>query len=133
MEKKLQCRALRLVFNDFNNFYEAFLEKVNMPTLFISRIILIAMEIFKILHKLTPVYKWTPVYLQDLVCYKNSVYSFRYENLVDLPRVRTTKFGKSTVCYEAAVAWNSLPNELRKVEDFHMAKIVSLTLHTHCR
>ena len=43
---------------------------------------------------------------------------FRYDNLIDLPRVRTTKYGKSTFCYEAAVVLNILPNELRKVEDF---------------
>ena len=34
-----------------------------------------------------------------------------------MPRVRTTKYGKSTFVYEAAGVWNSLPNELQKVED----------------
>ena len=110
--EKLQYRALRLVFNDFDSSYETLLERVNMPTLHISRIRLIAVETFKILHKMSP------VYLQDLLSYKNSIYSFRYDNLVDVPRVRTTKYGKSSFCYEAAGVWNSLPNDLRKVEDF---------------
>ena len=83
-----------------------------MSTLHVSRIRLIAIESFKILHKMTT------VYLQDVISYKNSAYSFRYDNLVDVPRVRTTKSGKSTFRYEAAGVWNSLPNELRKVEDF---------------
>ena len=83
-----------------------------MPTLHISRIRLIAIETFKILHKLSL------VYLHDLVSYKESSYSFRYDNLVDLPRARTTRYGKSTFCHEAAGVWNSLPNELRKVKDF---------------
>ena len=107
--EKLQYRALRLVFNDFSSSYEALLEKANMPTLHIGRIRLIATETFKILHKLSP------VYLHDLVSYKESSYSFRYDSL---PRVRTTRYGKSTFCYEAAGVWNRLPNELRKVEDF---------------
>ena len=110
--KKLQYRALRLVFNDFDSSYETLLERVNMPTLHISRIRLIAVETFKILHKMSP------VYLQDLLSYKNSIYSFRYDNLVDVPRVRTTKYGKSSFCYEAAGVWNSLLNDLHKVEDF---------------
>ena len=76
------------------------------------RIRLLAIETFKILHKMTP------MYLQDLVSHKTCTYSFRYDNLIDLPRVRTTKYGKSSFCYEAAAVWNSLPNELRKVEDF---------------
>ena len=42
--EKLQYRALRLVFNDFDSSYETLLERVNMPTLHISRIILIAVE-----------------------------------------------------------------------------------------
>ena len=88
--EKLQYRALRLVFNDFDSSYETLLERVNMPTLHISRIRLIAVETFKILHKMSP------VYLQDLLSYKNSIYSFRYDNLVDVPRVRTTKYGKSS-------------------------------------
>ena len=110
--EKLQFRALRLVFNDFSSSYETLLEKVNMPSLHKSRIRLIAMETFKILHKLTP------AYLHDLVTYIESRYSFRYDNLADLPRVRTARHGKSTFRYEAATVWNSLPNELRKVEDF---------------
>ena len=110
--EKLQYRALHLVYNDFSSSYEALLEKANMLTLHISRIRLIAIETFKILHKLSP------VYLHDLVSYKEPSYSFKYDNLVDLPRVRTTRHGKSTFCYEAAGLWNSLPNELRKVEDF---------------
>ena len=73
-----------------------------------TRIRLIAIETFKILHKLTP------AYLHDQVTYKESRYSFRYDNLADLPRVRTTRHGKSTFRYEAATVWNSLPNELRK-------------------
>ena len=110
--EKLQYRALRLVFNDFESSYETLLERVNMPSLHVNRIRLIATESFKILHKMTP------LYLQDLLSYKNSAYSFRYDNLIDVPRVRTTKNGKSTFRYEAAGVWNSLPNELRKVEDF---------------
>ena len=110
--EKLQYRALRLVFSDFNSSYEALLERANMPTLHVNRIRLIAIETFRILHKMSP------VYLHDLVSYKELNYSFRYDNLADVPRVSTTRYGKSTFSYEAAVVWNSLPNELRKVEDF---------------
>ena len=121
--EKLQYRALRLVFNDFTSSYEALLERANMPTLNISRIRLMAIETFKILHKMTP------IYLHDLVSYKESNYSFRYEKVADIPRVRTTRYGKSTFSYEAAVVWNSLPNELRKVEDFGEFRRL---VHTWC-
>ena len=54
-----------------------------MPTLNISRIRLMAIETFKIL------YKMKPLYLHDLVCYKESNYSFRYEKVAGILRVRT--------------------------------------------
>ena len=110
--EKLQYKVLWLVFNDFDSSYETLRERVNMPTLHISRIRLIAVETFKILHKMSP------VYLQDLLSYKNSIYSFRYDNLVDVPRVRTTKYSKYYFCYEAAGVWHSFLYDLRKVENF---------------
>ena len=84
--EKLQYRAMRLVFNDFDSSYKFLLEKVNMPTLHVSRIRLMAIETFKIVHKMSP------VDLHNLLSYKNCTYSFRYDNLVDVPRVRTTKY-----------------------------------------
>ena len=44
------------------------------------------LEYFKILHKLSP-----PC-LNDLVVLKNSKYSFRYSNIVEIPRVKTTYY-----------------------------------------
>ena len=54
------------------------LSKANMPTLHVS----MAIETFKILYKISP------VYLHDFISFKNTNNSFRYENLLDVPRVR---------------------------------------------
>ena len=63
-----------------------------MPTLHISRLRSMAIEVFEILHGISP------KYLKDLVCFKSSNY-FRYENLFETPRPRTTKYGKATFRY----------------------------------
>ena len=94
--KRLPYMALRLVFTYFDSSY-ALIERVNIPTLHISRKRLITIATFMILHKMPP------VYLMDLLSYKKSMYSFRYDNIVDVPRVFTTKYGKSSFCYEAMV------------------------------
>lgn len=65
-----------------------------------------AIETFKILHRIAP-----PC-LDNMVHFKNSNYSFRYSNIVDIPRVRTT-FGKRAFRYSAAVIWNDLPEDIR--------------------
>ena len=83
-----------------------------MPALHLSRIRTMAIEVFKIL------YKTSPKYLHDLIPFKNTNYSFRYENLADVPSVRTNRYGKATVRFEAAQLWNSLPNYIRATGEF---------------
>ena len=83
-----------------------------MPTLHISRIRTMAIEAFKIL------YRASPKYLHDFVSFKNTNYSFRYENLVDLPSVRTSRYSKAIFRFEAAQLWNSLPNYIRATGEF---------------
>jgi hypothetical protein len=60
----------------------------------------IALETFKIIHKKSP------LFLQDLVTIKNNIYNFRYINTADIPRRRTTKYGKNSLRYKAARLWN---------------------------
>ena len=60
-----------------------------------------AIEYFKIL------YKMSPKYIHDLFSFKNTNYSFRYENLVNVPRVSTSRYSKATFHYEAAQLWNT--------------------------
>ena len=64
-----------------------------------------AIETFRFLHKMSP------VNVHDFfLCFKNSTYSFRYDNLVDVPIVRT----QSTV----KLLFATRPNNLRKVDGF---------------
>ena len=69
-------RALRLVYNDFISSYEDLLKKANMNTLQITRIRKIAIETIKILNNMSP------SYILDLVKFKNTNYSFRYQILL---------------------------------------------------
>ena len=83
-----------------------------MKTLQITRIQKIAIETFKILNNLSP------SYILDLEKFRNTNYSFRYQNLAELPRVNTESYGRKSFRYEAAHIWNSLPNALRTTTDF---------------
>jgi hypothetical protein len=77
----------------------------------------IALETFKIIHKKSP------LFLQDLVTIKNNIYNFRYIlNTADIPRPRTTKYGKNSFRYEAAISWNTLSSEVRNMSSFDQFK-----------
>ena len=62
-----------------------------MPSLKVRRLRSIAIETFKIIHK------ESPIYLHDLVNIKKHNYSFRYENTVDVPSVKTTRYGLKSI------------------------------------
>jgi hypothetical protein len=66
-----------------------------------------ALECFNILYKLSL------RCLNDLVVLMNSKYSFRYSNIVEVPRVKTTTYCKNSFKYTAAVLWNDLPDDFR--------------------
>ena len=97
------------MYEDFDSSYEELLDKAKIPTLHVRRLRTMALEAFKILNNISP-----PV-LSNLVKLRyNSAYNFRYNNILQVSRVRTTKFGKKSLSYAVAVLWNSFPDEFRK-------------------
>ena len=116
--EKIQQRALRFVYDDFQNSYEFLLEKSKLPSLKTCRMRTIALETFKIINKKGH------LFIQDLVIIKNNSYNFRHTHTgtAEAPRPRTSNYGKKSFRYEAAQVWNSLPNEARIMTSFDQFK-----------
>ncbi|SMN17588.1 hypothetical protein CRYPA_887 [uncultured Candidatus Thioglobus sp.] len=106
--EKIQERALRFIYEDYENTYENLLKKSKLPSLKIRRLRTIAVETFKIIHK------QSPSYLHDLISIKDQKYNFRHQDKAVLPRVRTTRYGLNSFRYNAAQIWNELPNHFRQ-------------------
>ena len=118
--ERIQERALRFIYNEYQCSYEDLLHRANLPTLEIKRMRTMAIECFKIIHDLSP------NCLSDLVTIKNSPYSFRYSNILDVPRVRTSTYGKKSFKYASAVLWNELPENFRSESNFtHFKSLMS--------
>ena len=111
--EKIHFRALKFIYQDFNSNYEVLLEKAGSTTLHLSRLRMLAIETFKI------VYGISPSYLKDFICLKQTSYNFRYTNLLEVPRPKSTKYGTNSFRFQAAKLWNSLPEEARKITDFN--------------
>jgi hypothetical protein len=52
---------------------------------------------------------------------RNSKYHFRY-NILDIPQVRTSRYGKKPFKFAAATLWNSLPDHFRTENSFSQFK-----------
>ena len=114
--EKIQERALRFVYDDHTSSYEILIQRSKLPELHVRRLRTMALETYKILNK------QGPTYLHDLVSLKNSEYSFRYTNIVNIPRPRTTRYGLKSFRYAAAKLWNELPDNFRLASSFECFK-----------
>ena len=109
-------RVLRFLYEDLSSSYEDFLQKTSLPSFRIRRMRIMAVEFFKILNEICP-----PV-LSYLVQKRSSSYNFRYTNILHVPRVKTSLFGKRSFKYVAPVLWNSLPVDFRQCSNFNQFK-----------
>ena len=89
---------------------------VTLPTLLLGRLRTIALETFKCINNIVP------VYIRDFVTVRLTNFSFRFENTQQVPTVRTKMYGQLSFQFEAARLGNSLPNEMRKVSEYKVFK-----------
>ena len=108
--------ALRFIYRDYDSSYESLLLKSQLPSLKVRRLRAIALEAFKILNNLSP------VYLNDLLTFKNLSYSFRYTKTVEIPQVRTNRYGTRSFRSSPAKMCNNLPQHFREITSYNVFK-----------
>ena len=89
--EKLQYRGLKIVYNCYESSYEELLTRANLPTLHLGRLRTTALETYKCINNSAP------KYIRDLVNIKQSSYSFRYENTLQIPTVRAVAYGQKSL------------------------------------
>jgi hypothetical protein len=114
--EKLNFRALRHVYHDYESNYESLLSKDKSVSLQLRRQRVIAEEVYKILVK------HCPSYLFDLIPpLKNTGHNLRNKNL-NLPYFKNVTYGKKSFSYYGANLWNDLPQCVRDAENFRSFK-----------
>ena len=104
--EKIQEKALRFINDDFELPLRDLLVSNNTDFLHIGRMKLMAREVFKILHQMSP------EYIQDLN------YHFRKKIKHRCPELIPQWYGLRTFRYEASRIWNNFPNEIRAAESY---------------
>ena len=115
--ERLQYRALKFVFNDFNASYESLLARSNLPSLYLARLRLIATEVFKAVNNLSP------QYIQSVFAKPSHQYTLRSNssNKLCVNQISTSKASQSFKHFSVKI-WNSLPNDIRTVSSFNVFK-----------
>ena len=109
--EKLQRRALRIVFNDYDSSYQELLLKAKTSSLYVSRIKSIVIESYKCLKKTNP------EFLHDFMKINNTGYNLRDPLKIQLPKTTTINHGKNTFIFEASKIWNGLPIFIKEKMD----------------
>ena len=105
--EKIQYRALKFIFADYKSDYDSLLKRANLPSLEVSRIRTIALEVFKIYLKIGP------KFLQNGFNLRNTGYNLRSGPTFSRTQARTTKYGLHSFRNYGATIWNALPTSIK--------------------
>ena len=114
--EKIQEKALRVVYKDFDSSYEDLLTKADMLSLSTYRLRFLAIEMFKCVNG------QNPKYLNDLFTKKSMAYDLRVSDLLIQRKFKTYKFGYRSFTYYGAKLWNSLPADLKQSQSLQIFK-----------
>ena len=105
--EKLQKRALRIIFNDYESNYDTLLQRSGRPLLYVSRLRAVALETYKTINK------QNLQSLQDLFVPKENHYDLRNGSQMIQPKVRKEKYGLNSFRYQGSKLWNSLSPDMK--------------------
>ena len=104
---RLHERALRIVYKNDSLTFQELLTKDNSFTIHERNLQKLAIEMFKIKHKISP----TPI--QDLFTYKTHNHELRNKRLWQVRNVKTGIYGTETVSFMGAKIWELIPNDIK--------------------
>ena len=119
--EKIQERALRLIYKDYDSSYVDLLSAADIPTMLTRRLRGFLLEVFKSTRSLNS------ECLNDMFRVKHVNYSFRNKRIIVQPKRRNTTYGLRSISYLGAKLWNdnvSSFNEVCEIEYFAFKKIV---------
>ncbi len=98
---------LRMVLEDYESSYEDLLSKYGVSMLEIQGARTLAMEVYKSIHQMTP------IYIQEMFNIKITPYDLRDPCRTVMPKVKTTTPVLKSLTYEGNDIWNSLPLHIK--------------------
>ena len=119
--EKVQERALRFTFNDFESTYDELLQRANLHTLETDRVRKMMSEISKAVNL------QAPKFMSDLFTLRESTYDLRGKHKLIVPCVKTTTYGLHSLSYYGPKIWNKLPDPLCDCQDTDKLKILLKT------
>lgn len=110
--ERLNERALRIVYNNYQLSYRELLKFSNQRTLYVKREIAILEQVYKILYNLAP--PMNDKYFTVI----NSNYSLRNSKTLTQRKCNTYDYGMRSLLYAGSKIWNDAPSSLKLSNTF---------------
>lgn len=110
----LNKRILGFILNEQNLGYSELLEIIGQVSLYNKRMSSMLAICYKCIHC-----EKYPQYLKQMLNTRSWSYSLRGTDILDLPKVMTTKHGFQSFQYDEVKRWNGLPESCRVQDILH--------------
>ena len=126
--KHLHEQCLRLIYSDKKSSYENFLEKDNSVSIHHKNIQALAIEIFKVKHKLCPEIT-SDIFMERT----NSQYNLRNRPDFITPQVHSVFHRTESISYLRPKIWDIVPEEFKHKKSLNNFKeSIKMSLPTNC-
>ncbi len=109
-QRSFEVHNLIVVYNDKDCSYYELLLRAKVPSVLIKWQKILATEVFKALQGISP------PYIQNLFRQKDVPYNLSVSKFVIQPNCQSTTHGLSSLIYQDAKLWNSLPEHIKGAE-----------------
>ena len=108
--ERIQERALRILYNDFESDYEVLLKQSGKCTMEVRRLRTLALEIFKTLQNLNP------IFMEEI--FQKTKWMTHRPNNIQVNTHKTVKYGDKSLRTLGPQIWNSLPEHIKNETDY---------------
>ena len=109
---QLRKRALRVLHNDYTATFEDLLEKSEEVTVHCSNLQKLMIEIYECTNYIGP------AVLTEFFTTKDISYDLRIKNLLQIPKVKTSSYGQSSLSFKGSILWNTLSDSIKSAQNF---------------
>ena len=108
---QLHKRALRVLLSDYTVTFENLLEKSEEVTVHCSNLQKLMIEIYKCTNYIGP------AVLTEFFTTKDISYDLRINNLLQIPKVKTSSYGQSSLSFRGSILWNTLSDSIKSAQN----------------
>ena len=101
---RVHKRSLRVLLNDFDSTFEELLHRNDEVSIHVQNVQKLMLEVYKCITSGNPSFLW------EFFNRKMLPYNLRINDLLQLPKTRTSRYGNGSLSFWGSMVWNRLPD-----------------------